>query len=80
MWGYLLWSDSVEEGLHEVEVAEEDWGSLSVVWVNVANLHVSESLWVVVGLTILSLVLWLRTKLINIRIIKRILTFSLEPF
>ena len=38
------------------------WGTVSVIRMNVSDLHVGESCLVVVGLTILSLVLWLNTK------------------
>ena len=62
MWGNLLWTNSLEQILQVVQVGHVDWGSIAVIWMNIADLHVIESRLVVVGSTVLSLVLNIRTK------------------
>ena len=58
----LFWTNGSKQVLHIVHAGHIDWGTVSVIRMNVSDLHVGESCLVVVGLTILSLVLWLNTK------------------
>jgi len=57
----LFGTNSSEQVLHVVQVREEKWGSLSVIRMDVTDFHVLESIFIVVLLSILSLVLDLRT-------------------
>ena len=79
MWGNLLWTNSLEQILQVVQVGHVDWRSVAVVWVNVSDLHAIESRFVVVSLTILGLVLNIRTRNIQISGANNILTLSVEP-
>ena len=66
MGRYLLGSDELEEGLHEVHIRHVDRRSLGVVGVDVPDLHVVKSLFIVVSLSILDLVLRLLNFLGNL--------------
>ena len=59
---YLLWANSSEEVLQEIVIREENWGSRSVIRMNVTDFHVLKSLFVIVLFSILSLVFDIRTK------------------
>ena len=48
MWRDLFWANSLEESLHIVVMGEENWISLSVVWVLVSVCHLGNFARVVV--------------------------------
>ena len=58
MWRYLLWSYSVIEKFHVLKLGEYKWIGISVIWMFVSFLHVSEFI-TVIRLSISLLVLWL---------------------
>ena len=60
MWGDLLVTNGLEQGLHVVELGENEWAALLVVWVLVARPHLVEFV-LIVGLAIGGLILWLLT-------------------
>ena len=59
----LLWADSLEEVLKEVDIRHEDGRVLSMVRVHISNLHVSRAGLVVIVGAILPSVLSLRTEM-----------------
>jgi len=59
MRGYLLGADSSEQILHEVHVSHVDWTSFGVIRMNIADLHVGETVLVVIVGAVLGLVNWL---------------------
>lgn len=60
MGGDLLGPDSLEEGLHVIEVGEHNRILVTVIRVNVALFHALQVL-LIVALTVFSGVLWLDT-------------------
>ena len=60
MWGDLLVTNSLKQSLHVVELGEDEWAALLVVWVLVARPHLVEFV-LIVGLAISGLILWLMT-------------------
>lgn len=66
MWGDLLWTNSLEQSLHEVQVGHENWRSFSVVWMDISNLHVCKTGFIVIVGAVLSLVLWFDNFLLHL--------------
>jgi len=58
VWRYLLWTNSVVKKFHILKLTEYKWIGISVIWMFVSFLHVSEFI-TVIRLSISLLVLWL---------------------
>lgn len=62
MWWNLFWSNCLEQCSHEIKMRHIDWRSLSMIWMNVSDLHLFKSVSIVIVGAVLSLILWLDAK------------------